>query len=273
MKVKMDRRSEGLMKERVEEHLQTRWLGKNIIYKDEIDSTNLCAKKLGEENVMNGTVVIAEKQTAGRGRRGRKWVSPEGNCYFSILLRPRIRVEHASRLTLVAALALAEAIMEVSGLQVQIKWPNDVVINGKKLCGILTESSFCDNGLKYVVIGIGINVNQEVFAEEIQEMATSIIREKGELTDCACLIGAFLNYFEHLEEQFVCTEDLSGMQERYNELLVNRNREVRILDEEEWVGVALGINEKGELLVHNSQGDTKAVFAGEISVRGIYGYV
>lgn len=261
------------MKERIKECLQTKWLGKNIIYEERIDSTNLLAKKIGEENVMSGTVVVAEQQTAGRGRRGRAWVSPEGNCYFSVLLRPQIHVEHASRLTLVAALALAEAIMGVSSIQVQIKWPNDIVVNGRKLCGILTESSLDGNGLKYVVIGVGINVNQQEFDIAISDIATSIFAENGQLTDCACLIAAFLNCFECYFEQFVMTEDLLGLQERYNELLVNCNREVRILDVEEWSGVALGINEKGELLVRNHMGEVKTVLAGEISVRGIYGYV
>lgn len=261
------------MREQIKECLQTKWLGKNIIYEEIIDSTNQYAKKLGEENVINGTVVVAGQQTAGRGRRGRDWVSPKGNCYLSMLLRPPIHAEHASRLTLVAALALAESITEVSGLKVQIKWPNDIVINGKKLCGILTESSFDGNDLKYVVIGIGINVNQDVFDTAIQEMATSIFVEKGQFIDCACLIGAFLNKFERWFEQFAITEDLSSLQERYNELLVNCNREVRVLDETEWIGIALGINETGELLVRNNIGDVRSVFAGEISVRGIYGYV
>ena len=161
------------MKRRLEQYLKTSWLGKNIVYEEVMESTNTYAKMLGEENVMNDAVVIAKRQTAGRGRRGRNWISPEGNCYISLLLKPSIKTEHASRLTLVTAIALAETIKNVSGLETQIKWPNDVVIAGKKICGILTESSTDVNDLKYVVIGIGINANQSKFDQEIEANGTS----------------------------------------------------------------------------------------------------
>ena len=261
------------MKKQIARHLETKWLGKYIIFEEVMDSTNVQAKTIGEENVVENAVVVAGRQTAGRGRRGRNWMSPEGNCYFSVLLKPDIHPEYVSRLTLVTALALAEAITEVAKLEVQIKWPNDIVVNGKKLCGILTEGSVGEDGLKYVVIGVGVNVNQESFDDAIENMATSILVETGRNTDCAYLIGAFLNAFEKYFEQFAMTEDLSSLQKRYNTLLVNRNREVRILGEVEWNGVALGINEGGELLVCDSSGTVKKVFAGEVSVRGLYGYV
>lgn len=261
------------MTERIRQCLHTSWLGNNIIYEAFMDSTNLRAKALGKENVTDGTIVVTEQQTAGRGRRGRDWVSPQGNCYFSLLLRPSIRTENASRITLVAALALAEMITNMSGLYVQIKWPNDIVVNGKKLCGILTESSIDGDGLEYVVVGIGINVNQETFDVSIEDMATSIALQTGRATDCARIIGEFLNCFEQLYEQFVQTEDLSALMERYNDLLVSRNQEVRIIDQNERVTVALGINESGELLVRDADGNVESILSGEVSVRGLYGYV
>lgn len=261
------------MTERIKQYLHTLMLGHNIIYEACMDSTNQRAKTLGEKNVMDGTVVVADRQTAGRGRKGRDWLSPEGNCYFSLLLRPSIRMENVSRITLVAALALAETLGNVSGLHVQIKWPNDIVVNGKKLCGILTESSFGENGLKYVVVGVGVNVNQEVFDKEIEGMATSIFLQKGNAVDSAQIIAEFLNCFESLYELFVHTEDLSALAGRYNDLLVNRNQEVRIMDLNEKIAIAIGIDETGELLVRDKAGAIEKVLSGEVSVRGMYGYV
>ncbi len=253
--------------------MKTSWLGNNIIYEEVMESTNKYAKMLGEENVTNGTVIVAKKQTSGRGRRGRNWISPEGNCYFSLLLKPSIQTEHASRLTLVSALALVEAIKKVSGLETQIKWPNDVVVAGKKLCGILTESSTDIYGLKYVVIGIGINVNQKKFDLEIDSMATSLSLQLGQDVECEHIIAEFLNCFEMYFSTFIQTEDLSMLLSQYNALLVNKDKEVRIVDQSERVGVAIGIDATGELLVRNDGGDIENVNAGEVSVRGLYGYV
>lgn len=261
------------MEHEMRQYLKTEWLGKHIIYEEIMDSTNLYAKRVGENQKIDEAVVVAGQQTAGRGRRGRDWLSPKGNCYFSVLLKPDILAECASRLTLVAALALAETIDRISDLQVQIKWPNDIVVNGKKLCGILTESNIDVDGLKYVVIGVGVNANQMEFDTEIESTATSILIQTGQKVDCGYLIATFLNLFEKMFETFVQTQDLSLLLERYNALLVNCNKEVRILGGDEWTGVALGINESGELLVRDMDGNVNVVFAGEVSVRGIYGYV
>lgn len=261
------------MIETIKRYLKTNWLGSYIIYEDTMDSTNTRAKVLGEENVMNGAVVVTKKQTAGRGRRGRNWISPEGNCYFSILLKPDMQVENASMITLVAALALAQAIENVTKLVVQIKWPNDVVVDGKKLCGILTESRVDANGLKYVVVGVGVNANQKEFDTEIESMATSLTIQSGRDVDCAKIISEFLNCFENVFDSFLQTEDMSMLMEQYNLLLVNRNREVRIIDRNERIGTAIGINEKGELLVKSADGQPETVISGEVSVRGLYGYV
>lgn len=261
------------MKRRLEQYLKTSWLGKNIVYEEVMESTNTYAKMLGEENVMNDAVVIAKRQTAGRGRRGRNWISPEGNCYISLLLKPSIKTEHASRLTLVTAIALAETIKNVYGLETQIKWPNDVVIAGKKICGILTESSTDVNDLKYVVIGIGINANQSKFDQEIEAMATSLSLQLGRDVDCEQLIAEFLYRFEVYYSKFLETEDLSMLLSEYNALLVNKDREVRIIDEIERVGIALGVNAAGELLVRNPAGEVDNIISGEVSVRGLYGYI
>ena len=258
----------------IREHLHAKWIGNTIIYEEKMDSTNIRAKRLGEQNAENGTVVVTQYQTAGRGRRGNTWISPVGNCYFSLLLRPEILAERASMLTLVTALALAKTIRQVTDLETMIKWPNDIVVNGKKLCGILTESSTDLENIHYVVVGIGINCNQTEFSKEIAEMATSIRLETGIEVNRSKLLGTFLSMFETYYETFLETEDLSKMLEDYNNLLVNRGREVKIIEKEkERILTAVGIDENGGLLVEDKQGKQETIISGEVSVRGLYGYV
>lgn len=259
---------------RIREYLQTKWLAKKIIYLPVTDSTNTQAKKMGEEGAEHGTLVVTQCQTAGRGRRGRSWESPEGNVYFTFLLRPEVEISRASMITLVAALAVAKAVDDVTGLDSKIKWPNDVVANGKKLCGILTESSSDLEYINYAVVGIGINVNQTAFPEEIAETASSLLLETGHAVDRGQLLGVFLNRFEQYYETFIQTEDMSGLRDVYNEKLVNCGREVKIIEKDrERVLKALGIDNDGGLVVENSEGERESIISGEVSVRGIYGYV
>lgn len=259
---------------RVREYLHTRWLAKNIWYQTETDSTNTQAKRLGEDAAPNGTLVVTERQTAGRGRRGKAWISPVGNCYFSILLRPEISVDRASIITLVSALALTRTIRDAVGLDVMIKWPNDVIANGKKLCGILTESSTDLEYINYAVVGIGINTNQVDFPDEIQEMASSIRLETGKKINRAELLGNFLNVFEIYYEKFLETEDLSMLLEEYNQFMVNCGREVKIIEkEQERVLTAIGIDKRGRLIVEDKMGEQEKIISGEVSVRGLYGYI
>lgn len=259
---------------RLREYLHTHWLANTIVYAKEMDSTNIQAKKLGENDAADGTLVVTEKQTAGRGRRGKSWVSPTGNCYFSVLLRPEIPADRASMITLLAAMGLAKAIKRVSQLNTMIKWPNDVIANGKKLCGILTESSTDLEYINYAVVGIGINTNQTEFPEEIRDTASSIRLETGGKINRAELLGAFLDEFERYYETFLKTEDLSSLSKEYNSLLVNRGKEVKIIEQDrERVLNAIGIDDRGGLIVEDSHGNQEIIISGEVSVRGLYGYV
>lgn len=259
---------------RIREYMHTKWMAKNIIYLPVTDSTNTQAKRLGEEGAEHGTLVVTQCQTAGRGRRGRSWESPEGNVYFTFVLRPDVEVSRASMITLISALALAKAIEKVTGLHTQIKWPNDVVANGKKLCGILTESSTDLEYINYVVVGIGINVNQISFPEEIADKASSLLLELGHSVNRGEVLGEFLNLFEMYYEIFIETEDMSGLIDTYNEMLVNCGREVKIIEKEnERILKAIGIDENGGLIVENPEGVRESIISGEVSVRGLYGYV
>lgn len=252
----------------------TQWAGCEIHCYDSIDSTNTKAKELAESGHPSGTLVVADQQTMGRGRRGRSWESPAGTGIFmTLMLKPDINPGNASMLTLVAAMAVAKAITAVTGEPAQIKWPNDIVMNGKKVVGILTEMSAQFDYINHIVVGIGINVHNEEFPEEIAGTASSLLLECGRRIHRASLIEAFLEEFERLYEIYLETEDMSGLQKEYDSLLVNRGRQVRVLDPKEpFEGKAMGITKKGELIVDTWE-SRKLVSSGEVSVRGIYGYV
>ena len=255
--------------------MHTDWVAKEVLYFDTIDSTNTKAQELAEKGYPSGTLVVADKQESGKGRRGRSWVSPSGTGIFmTLMIKPDINPNNASMLTLVAALAVAKAITSVTGEEALIKWPNDIVVNGKKVCGILTEMNAQFDYINHIVVGIGINVHNESFPEEISQMASSLMIEAGgKRFHRAQIIAETMSYFEQYYDTFLKTQDLSALVREYDELLVNRNKSVRVLDPKEpFDGKAMGITPKGELIVDTWE-SRKLVSSGEVSVRGIYGYV
>ena len=269
-----------MSQQEIESLIRTKWLGHNIFYYDEIDSTNTEAKRRAEEGAPHGTVVVADMQSAGKGRRGRDWSSPHNQgIFFTILLRPEIEPANAPMLTLVKAVAVARGIFKCTGLEAQIKWPNDIVINGKKVVGILTEMSAQIDYVNHIVVGTGINVHQTVFPEELAQKATSLdveLRKQGRNAEFsrAELLEEILEQFEKCYEIYIQTQTLSGLMEEYNGMLVNKGHRVRVLDPlGEFEGQALGINERGSLLVEKNDGKITEISSGEVSVRGIYGYV
>lgn len=253
---------------------KTKWIGQETLCYETIDSTNAEAKRLAEGSYGHGTLIVADHQQAGRGRRGRSWESPAGtSIYMSLLLKPEINPNNASMLTLVAALAVARAITQITGKQAGIKWPNDIVMNGKKVCGILTEMSAQFDYVNHIVVGIGINANTENFPEEIEHMATSLWLETGIRVNRAELIEAVWEYFEEVYEIYMETQDLRNLVKEYNASLVNMHQNVKVLDPKEpFEGRAMGITPRGELMVDTWE-SRKLVSSGEVSVRGIYGYV
>lgn len=255
--------------------MHTEWVAREVLYFDTIDSTNTKAQELAEKGYQSGTLVVADKQESGKGRRGRSWVSPSGTGIFmTLMIKPDINPNNASMLTLVAALAVAKAITSVTGEEAMIKWPNDIVVNGKKVCGILTEMNAQFDYINYIVVGIGINVHNESFPEEISQMASSLMIEAGgKRFHRAQIIAETMSYFEQYYDTFLKTQDLSALVREYDKLLVNRNKSVRVLDPKEpFDGKAMGITPKGELIVDTWE-SRKLVSSGEVSVRGIYGYV
>lgn len=248
---------------------------KKIRYYEQLDSTNTKASELASEGAEHGTVVVAECQTAGKGRRGRTWESPsEDNIYMSILLRPEFEADRAPMITLVMAYSVAKVLQENGFADVQIKWPNDLVLSGKKVCGILTEMHLQGTTIDSIVVGVGVNVNTTSFSEELVDKATSLFLECGKLSNKEQLIVDIVETFMEMYDRFAEAGDLEFLQDAYNAILVNKNREVCILEpENEYTAYAYGINPNGELVVRLEDGTEKNVYAGEVSVRGLYGYI
>ena len=248
---------------------------KKIRYYKQLDSTNTKISELALEGAEHGTVVVADWQTAGKGRRGRVWESAAGdNIYMSVLLRPSFETDKAPMVTLVMAYSVAQVLRKRGFADVQIKWPNDLIISGKKLCGILTEMHLQGPEIDHVVVGVGVNVNTSAFSEELVDKATSLFLECGKLLDKEQLIVDIVETFTEMYDRFAEAGDLEFLQDAYNAILVNKNREVCILEpENEYTAYAYGINPNGELVVRLEDGTERNVYAGEVSVRGLYGYI
>ena len=257
----------------ISNEMYTKWAGKTVHFARETDSTNLWIKRLAKEGAPEGTLAVAEFQSAGRGRLGRSWEVPEGtSVMMSILLRPEFEPQYAPTLTLVMGMAVAKAVKNL-GFDVSIKWPNDVVVSHKKICGILTEMGVRDGKIDYAVIGVGINVNIREFPEEMADKATSLYLEAGQEFDRSRIPGLVMEAFEEYYEKFAATCDLSGLKDEYESILANYNQPVRVLAKEPYEGIARGITGGGELLVEKEDGTMAIVSAGEVSVRGLYSYV
>lgn len=268
--------------EEIKSILRTKEIGKEVLYYDMVDSTNTKAKQLAEQENTHGLLVIAEQQEMGKGRRGKNWNSQKGTgIWMSLIIKPKIKPVSASMLTLVAALAVTKAIRQMgeqeenrNNLEAKIKWPNDIVVNGKKVCGILTEMSSELDYINHVVIGIGINANIEKFPDEINHMATSLLLEGKKHIKRSQLVAFVLEAFEAYYIKFLKTENLETMITEYNQWLINYEEEVKIIEENvTYTGVAKGITPTGELIVILPDGTRKEVVSGEVSVRGLYGYV
>ena len=258
-------------KRELEQGLKTKTMGQSIYFYEETDTTNNRARELALEGASEGTLVVAEKQTAGRGRRGKVWESPLGTgIWMSLVLRPQIAPTEASVLTLLCGLATAEAIEAETGLSAGIKWPNDILINGKKAVGILTEMDCEMSEVHFVIPGIGINVNTASFPPEIAEIATSLYLECGKTVSRRRLVHRVLERLEEHYETFLRTGSFAAMLEDYRKHCITLGKEVHVLGREPFFAEALDITPEGELLVRRADnGKEEVVFSGEVSIRGV----
>ncbi len=265
-----------LTREEIAEYLHTRMIGKTICYFDQIGSTNKKAKEIAAAGDGHGTVVISEEQTEGRGRLGRNWSSPKRKgIWMSILVRPDIIPTDATKMTQITAASIYKALSDMK-IETQIKWPNDIILNEKKVCGILTEMSSEMMQINYMVIGIGINVNQnqEDIPDDIREKATSLKIETGKDVDRKELVGRILNHFEYFYDDFVIRGDISEALEICTDKSILIGKKIRVIRKQETLErEAIGLTEEGELVVKDEHGNTSVVVSGEVSVRGEHGYV
>ena len=248
----------------------------HIHWFDTIDSTNTRAKLMGMQDAPHGTILIADSQTGGRGRLGRSFHSPGGKgIYLSLLLRPNCCAAQLMHLTCATGIAMCDAVEVATGLRPGIKWTNDLVVGTRKLGGILTELSLdSDGSVAFAVVGIGINCNQAIneFPEEICSIATSLAVQTQTSIDRSKVIAAMLTELYKMSETLLDQKD--QMLDRYVQDCVTIGKEISVVRANDVRhGTAVGIDRKGALLVRFSDGHTESVSSGEVSIRGMYGYV
>lgn len=232
---------------------------------DNIDSTNTRAKEYALENGKKSAFFIAKSQSGGRGRRGRSFLSNEGGLYLSYLCYPELLAKDAIKLTVFAAVALAETVLEFSGKEVGIKWVNDLILGEKKLAGILTEGEFCDSGktFRYAVVGIGVNLYRQSFGEELSGIATDLESESGERVDIYAFAVSLAKRLASFE-----TSRSQEYMEKYRKLSVALGRRVSVTDADgAYPATALEIKDSGALLVRLDSGEERELNSGEISIR------
>lgn len=244
-----------------------------IIHKDEIDSTNNLAKILVKQGIDEGTVVVAETQTNGKGRLGRQWESPKGTSLLaSVILRPKIEIECLSQLSIVTATTLCETLQDLTELDIKIKWPNDLVVNGKKVCGILLELCQDNYNQNYLILGIGLNVNTPSFPKDLP-YATSLYLESGKRYTKETILQNFLKRFEIDYKTFQVTKNIAFLKKRFEKNCITLHKTVKLIREpHETIAQSVGLTDRGELIVSYPDGTIESVAYGEVSVRGLYEY-
>ncbi|MFW5985684.1 MAG: biotin--[acetyl-CoA-carboxylase] ligase [Halanaerobiaceae bacterium] len=255
-----------LIPEEIFLHLETKYMGRNIEYLPQTESTNTTAKNLAASGVEEGTMVLAEKQSSGRGRRGKEWFSPGGTgLWFSLILRPEFTPEKASFLTILTALSLEKVLREYR-LKPFIKWPNDIYVDNKKVAGILSEISAEIDFVKYAVVGIGINVNQEYFPEDIKEKATSLKIVSGQNISRKKLLSDILLEFENFYELLLANEEKEILKQWKNKLDILGHRVQIKTNNRDYYGRAIDISEGGALILEDESGKQHKFWAGEASL-------
>jgi BirA family biotin operon repressor/biotin-[acetyl-CoA-carboxylase] ligase len=240
----------------------------NIVFHRSLDSTHTLAKELAAQGAPEGTLVLAEEQRAGRGRMGRRWISPGYvNLLFSLLLRPHIHKDQVFVTTMILALATIEAIKSRTGLTSTIKWPNDIFVAGKKLGGILTEFSLSQGEIEHVVLGLGLNVNWSPDeTEEVSNLATSILAETGSKVSRNDLLVTILEIFEIYYRE-VLSGQIDDIYRTWNEASMIIGRDVEIVSPRERThGKVLRIDRSGALVIEDNAGKEKKIISGEVSV-------
>lgn len=263
-------RPDLLLPQEIQRGLSTNYVGKEIYYFPELKSTNIRAKEKalhGAEEISEGTLIVAERQSAGKGRLGREWFSPVGGIWFSVILYPQLSPSYISRITLMTAVAVVKSIKICTQIKSQIKWPNDILINEKKVCGILTEMSAELDIINWVVVGIGINVNIEhrEFPEDIQENTISLKETSGKEISRVKLAQTFLQEFEKYYE-ILKRREFSSILKEWKLYSHTLGKKIRVdIGERIITGEAVDINEEGSLILKKEDGELLEIISGTIT--------
>ena len=246
------------------ESLTTGFVGRRLEYRAALGSTQDLARELARAGAAEGTVVLAGRQTAGRGRLGRSWISPTGGLYLTVVLRPP--AEHLKALVIIAALAVARAIERLAGLQTSLKWPNDVLVAGRKISGILSESELVGEGVSYALVGIGVNVNADMAAYgEATPLATSVMTELGREVSREGLAAGILNEFEAL---YLAAQAGEPIHKEWRARLGTLGKEVQVrFGEQVEEGLAEDVDADGNLVLRRADGSRVTIAAGDVTLR------
>ncbi len=252
-------------KKKLQKKLGTRVIGRKLFVFDSIDSTNACARTLAEAGTEEGSIVIAEFQTSGRGRQGRTWqAEPNQNLLFSVLLRPQLQQESAGLMTFFAAVSVARAIEKAAGCRIECKWPNDLLLNGKKICGILLENSLEKGSMAYSVVGVGLNVNQKEFAGDLKR-ATSLFRELGITLQRDDLFQELVRQMDDLYPH-VRNNEFDKILSEWNARCNMFGKEVTVAQHNKNIsGTAIALETDGGLRIETPSGP-QTVYAGDVTV-------
>jgi BirA family biotin operon repressor/biotin-[acetyl-CoA-carboxylase] ligase len=256
----------SLSTEYIQSALETRFVGRPLYYHPTIGSTMDEARHLAERGATEGTVVLADEQLAGRGRLQRSWWAPsDTSLLLTLLLRPSLQPRQAQRLTMICSLAVCDALAQVGGVQAQVKWPNDVLVQSKKICGILTELELAGDGLHYALIGIGINVNTDFSqAPSLMAPATSLLLETGRTVSRLALLAALL---ANIEDRYVALKAGASFRGEWAARMATLGQAVQASGTEERIqGTAIGVDEDGALLIQLSDGTVQRVLAGDVTL-------
>ena len=256
-----------LLADSIKDELNCQLIGQSVVSLSETDSTNIQARRLAEDGALEGTVIIADRQSAGRGRLGRRWESPSGvNIYCSILLRPNIPVQQAPQLTFLSAVAVVETLNKVCQLTAQVKWPNDILVNGAKISGLLNEMNAETEQIHFVILGVGINLNmiEKQFPKSLNYPATSVFLETGGLVDRLLFIRTFLRCLDQYYAEFL-REGFVPIRRRWENLCDIINRQVEVEQGSgSFCGTVVGLDLDGALRVQLNNGKVERVLAGDI---------
>lgn len=253
-----------LSKEALLEDLQTTLLARKLFFFESIDSTNACAKALAQAGTQQGAVVVAEHQTDGRGRHGRTWrANPGQNLLFSVLLRPSLPRSSAGLLTFFAAVSVARGIEQVCECRIECKWPNDLLLRGRKVCGILLENSIDHDRIEYSVIGVGINVNQSEFDADLNTKATSLLLELGRPVDRVRLFSCIMAEMETAYREVRDGNFIRLMADWHSRCRMFGKQVTVGRDDEAVTGKAVGLNDVGGLILETAAG-RQTIYAGDI---------